>query len=512
MRKIDKYNFIFLNIEYLNMSLNLDIIYCKAIIEQGLNKGKQCTRPNTKDGYCGKHCKQLTLTKAKEEDKHKCSTHRCNIILEVTSVSKYCDSCLENKKNKIERSSTCKALIQQGAKKGTHCPFIFEEQKEYCEKHRERNTIIDEAIKKNQRICDDGKRSCKNITLENKLKCEECLEKTREKENVEYKIRQLNERLCLGCGKELLKYTEGIRKEVQRCSECYEKLCGIEEKRIREERNYNIERKNNLMTQYAEYRRGAIVRNLNFDINIDDFNNLVNGKCCYCGKYNENEVIGIDRVDSSKGYNVKNCVSCCKICNIMKGKLVLNEFELKITEIYNYYILNKLTDTIIINKESNTSYIRPREITSMYFNKTLDKYIQLCRDENRSILFIEKLENLLDLKLNITECIAYIKNILRCEANFIAKTENQTRQRISRKELFDLLEKNNFNKCILLYQSVHGNDIEFESDMKEFNILWSTLTIQQQKNKFDKILIKYQNKRKNTKHSSNAQSSNSLSV
>lgn len=35
---------------------------------------------------------------------------------------------------------------------------------------------------------------------------------------------------------------------------------------------------------------------------------------------------GIDRVDSSKGYEVSNCVPCCKRCNFMKSDTPVGEF------------------------------------------------------------------------------------------------------------------------------------------------------------------------------------------
>jgi hypothetical protein len=36
---------------------------CKAILEQGSNKGKQCQRSPLENGYCGKHQKQAEFEK-----------------------------------------------------------------------------------------------------------------------------------------------------------------------------------------------------------------------------------------------------------------------------------------------------------------------------------------------------------------------------------------------------------------------------------------------------------------
>jgi hypothetical protein len=45
--------------------------------------------------------------------------------------------------------------------------------------------------------------------------------------------------------------------------------------------------------------------------------------CHYCGtppqKHKKLVYTGIDRKDSSLGYTVDNCVSCCTTCNTAKG-------------------------------------------------------------------------------------------------------------------------------------------------------------------------------------------------
>lgn len=41
--------------------------------------------------------------------------------------------------------------------------------------------------------------------------------------------------------------------------------------------------------------------------------------CEYCGFHQEGVFLGIDRVDSRKGYTVENCLPCCWRCNTAKG-------------------------------------------------------------------------------------------------------------------------------------------------------------------------------------------------
>jgi len=93
---------------------------------------------------------------------------------------------------------------------------------------------------------------------------------------------------------------------------------------------------------YNIYIKGAIKRNINFELTIEEFNMLIYNKCFYCNKlgnskYSQSQFYcGIDRKDNSKGYISENCVSCCKICNSMKSKLLASEFLEHINKIYEY--------------------------------------------------------------------------------------------------------------------------------------------------------------------------------
>jgi hypothetical protein len=468
-------------------------ITCKAILEQGENKGKQCWRPNFKDGYCGKHQTYAALEKGFQEGKKKCTTHRCNEFIEIND--KYCNVCKSVKESAKKGKKMCRAIIQQNDNKGTQCDKQASNG-DYCGKHFERNTLIEIASKNGQRICDDGKRTCINITKDNQLKCEKCLEKTREIEKKQYRQRQLDETICLTCGTKMDTKTEGFKKEtVQRCAECYNKLKYIEQERERKERDYNIERKQNIQKHYNEYQRGAIKRNLEFSIKIDDFEELVNSHCYYCDEYNSERVIGLDRLDSSKGYSIKNIVPCCADCNMMKCNIPLDEFIKKIKKIYLHLIdKTEISEEISDNEENKASYIRPRKILEFYVKNKLPEYIELCKIDNRSILFIKKIEEMISLKLNEKECIKYIKTALQSESHSLTLTQIG-RHNMSKVELRGYLDLSKPEKCIELYESAHGKDKVFNEDITELANQWKLLSDIDKKSKFDKLLIKFQNRR-----------------
>ena len=87
---------------------------------------------------------------------------------------------------------------------------------------------------------------------------------------------------------------------------------------------------------YKRYKDNARIRKLDFKLSFEQFLNLTQQNCHYCGsgpsnfskgngngdfKYN-----GIDRIDNSKGYFIENCVTCCEDCNKAKRDKPYNEF------------------------------------------------------------------------------------------------------------------------------------------------------------------------------------------
>lgn len=89
-----------------------------------------------------------------------------------------------------------------------------------------------------------------------------------------------------------------------------------------------------------QYKRHAFDRHLSWELSREQVVSLIEKPCYYCGippsnyKTTKNSLkgggkhySGIDRVDSTKGYFMDNCVPCCKICNFAKSNLDINEFQ-----------------------------------------------------------------------------------------------------------------------------------------------------------------------------------------
>lgn len=75
--------------------------------------------------------------------------------------------------------------------------------------------------------------------------------------------------------------------------------------------------------RYNVYKKNAKKRNINFNLTKEEFYDITSKPCYYCNDYSNKDInnvsySGVDRIDSSKGYEIDNIVPCCDICNKMK--------------------------------------------------------------------------------------------------------------------------------------------------------------------------------------------------
>jgi hypothetical protein len=107
------------------------------------------------------------------------------------------------------------------------------------------------------------------------------------------------------------------------------------------------------------YKKSAHTRNKIFDLNKEEFYNLIKQNCSYCNnipnnclKFGKNRrefyYNGIDRIDNNLGYNISNCVSCCKICNRAKSIMTIEEFK--------KWAKSILTNSVQFSDISNDAY------------------------------------------------------------------------------------------------------------------------------------------------------------
>ena len=92
--------------------------------------------------------------------------------------------------------------------------------------------------------------------------------------------------------------------------------------------------------RFPEYRYNARKRKIKFELTPDQFKEITEKKCFYCGgnsidRNKKSRGNGIDRKDSAIGYVYSNCVPCCATCNFVKNKMEFDDFILYIRKLYN---------------------------------------------------------------------------------------------------------------------------------------------------------------------------------
>lgn len=123
------------------------------------------------------------------------------------------------------------------------------------------------------------------------------------------------------------------------CKECRKKYCYTKEGRWS-----RIVRRANLL-----FKRRGIISTLTEEEYYQHF--WSNRICKICG--DEITTPGLDRINSNKGYSIKNCVSCCSTCNRMKGDMTPREFIVKIQKICKNIVINPLFFKRFLNPDEN---------------------------------------------------------------------------------------------------------------------------------------------------------------
>ena len=109
---------------------------------------------------------------------------------------------------------------------------------------------------------------------------------------------------------------------------------------------------------HSEYRSRAHRDKLEWTLTTEQFFLLLTQPCYYCGTgpgrvvqltgrrygmtrtvWDEDELFicgGIDRLDSTRGYDPANTVSCCTMCNLMKRQQMPEDFLAHVERIYRH--------------------------------------------------------------------------------------------------------------------------------------------------------------------------------
>jgi len=211
----------------------------------------------------------------------------------------------------------------------------------------------------------------------------------------------------------------------------------------------NNKKNNSIDYSYINYKRSAGLKQLEFEITQEEFVEIVKFPCEYCGLIQEKGFNGIDRLVSTIGYVNDNCVSCCAMCNYMKGCLDKDIFIQRVEHIatYNKFVDGKLYPNAFKNYNPlYESYILRShkrgfifDINEELFDNTTNDPCYMCGK-----LSTKEHQNGLD---RIDSSIGYIENnIYSCcgNCNYMKNNYNY--------KLF-------MDKCVMIYNKINKSSV-----------------------------------------------------
>lgn len=187
-----------------------------------------------------------------------------------------------------------------------------------------------------------------------------------------------------------------------------------------------------LNSLFHSYKLGAKKRNLEFNIDKEYFENITKQNCHYCNSEPSNKIEnknhpnsgyvynGIDRLNNDLGYNIENCVPCCKNCNLAKRTMSSKDFYDWISKLIKHRnsLINSQLPPINTSKSKD---IWPLVIEDMKERNEsgIKKYGTPLKSFNSRNSLIDSYQEMLDLAVYIRQFIeeqnhscAHCKNCL----------------------------------------------------------------------------------------------------
>lgn len=143
--------------------------------------------------------------------------------------------------------------------------------------------------------------------------------------------------LC-DCGRVVVVMSTNLGRKIKNTESCG---C-LRAERVRSKQTWEVEFRGALKQRYKLHKSG---KPHPWSLTLEQFKALVTADCHYCGckpsmatKVGGERRNGIDRVDSSRGYDMDNCVPCCTTCNLMKGLQSQEGFLAQVEKIHRFQL------------------------------------------------------------------------------------------------------------------------------------------------------------------------------
>ena len=408
-----------------------------------------CEYKKTENKYCGKHQLHMFLDETAEQGLKPCknAVRGCRVQLSESYKYSACEPCLQIEREKDNKRRGIPIKVTESEKQCSVCCKMYKKEM-FQGLHGETYTCKN-CRDANKRA--DEKRDKEHV---NELARKNCAKP--ERKIVKNAWKEANyEKVALYCIQHRKKLIENDNDEYHsHNAEIMKKWRDSNPEKVKE---INEKTKNNIFKYYQVYKNSAESKQLAFDFNKEEYVKLVETPCNYCGIMQEKGFNGIDRIDSTIGYIKDNCVSCCAMCNYMKGCLDKDIFIQRVEHIVSYNKLaeGKLFPNSFKDYDTNYSSYKSRsdkkelqfKMSKCVFDILTNRHCYMCGKKTTKTH-----QNGLD---RIDSAIGYIEsNVYTCCGNC-----NYMKNNYTYKEFID--------KCLLIYN--HNKQIEIAPDNEIIN-------------------------------------------
>lgn len=297
----------------------------------------QCKyKRSSENKYCKLHQLQLFVDETVSEGKKVCKGYirGCRVKLDETYTFSKCQVCLENdreKENNRRNRAKATEIDASTEKLCTACCKVLplgrfvglrSETTITCDTCRESNKIQDAKRDKEHRNA---------LARINDTKPERLAVKQQWKHDNYEKVAEY----CMNSRKNRIEKL-GVDEYLKHNAETAKNWRDNNPDKVQQN---NEDKINSYDLQYNVYKRNAELKQLDFNITLEEFKDIVNQPCKYCGVIRDRgtaQFNGIDRDDSVVGYLSGNCVSCCTMCNYTKKTLTGDVFIRRVEHILTY--------------------------------------------------------------------------------------------------------------------------------------------------------------------------------
>jgi hypothetical protein len=224
-------------------------------------------------------------------------------------------------------------------------------------------------------------------------------------------------------------------------------------------------------TPYNTYKANAEMnRKLLFELTIDEYEQLHRGTCYLCGiASSDTHKNGIDRVDSSKGYIMDNCRTCCTHCNLMKKDFDVDSFVNQCAQIGSYYKTLKSNQEKSDRETSQNrltltkEIYRATDIFEILEKSNVTDFIAWAKKAGKSVEFIDGVRAI--DKADKTAAISEIKHQLDMERK--RKSSNDDVKHMSGIKMAAMLMNGSVSKFKDIYSKMYDLSQSFETQLDE---------------------------------------------